>query len=451
MRLWPRQLCHSNHRRVRFPIARDCAPGELPALCGCPHGRPPLGTRTLFRLRRTLRRSDLFRTLSPAGRTISQRRAMLSADPDGDHGCHAELAWETSQFSNDVASSVRVAAHLYGFDLRDQQSRLHRPSRGQFRCLDWQTGRTVWSSDQPGHANAIVAGDKLLLFNDRGELILSRASADGYQELARAQVLSEEICWTPPALSDGRVFLRSQTRAVCLAVGKRRSTSSPGSQTLSAIPQVRRFDPTVLLGGEREFPAATPEPQDLWRWYLWNTAVMLGSWLGWRALPALVDRFRRPAVPSVRCRQAGAVADTATLLAFGVFGSAALNPRLESYLFTWPLATWCLFEIAVNTSLRAVRRQADRRSAWQARLALLGSRAGQPRVLSRLPCLRLATEWSFLVGFVTAAPVMLGAAWIVGESRSQHTVVAIVLRWASWTIYWIGCVEFMHWRLSVGS
>ena len=38
--------------------------------------------------------------------------------------------WETPKFSNDVASSVLVEGFVYGFDLKDAQSRLNRPSRG---------------------------------------------------------------------------------------------------------------------------------------------------------------------------------------------------------------------------------------------------------------------------------------------------------------------------------
>src|SRR5207253_1066 len=73
--------------------------------------------------------------------------------------CRLERVWESSQMSNDIASSVLIGDRLLGFDLRDPQSRLQRPSRGKYRCLDWNTGKTLWSSDLPGHANAIVADE----------------------------------------------------------------------------------------------------------------------------------------------------------------------------------------------------------------------------------------------------------------------------------------------------
>ena len=53
------------------------------------------------------------------------------------------LVWESAKFSNDIASSVLVDGRIYGFDLKDPQSRLDRPSRGEFRCLDFATGRVI--------------------------------------------------------------------------------------------------------------------------------------------------------------------------------------------------------------------------------------------------------------------------------------------------------------------
>ena len=49
--------------------------------------------------------------------------------------------WKSKLMSNDVCSSVLVDGFVYGFDIRDVQSKPHRPSRGQFRCIEFLTGR----------------------------------------------------------------------------------------------------------------------------------------------------------------------------------------------------------------------------------------------------------------------------------------------------------------------
>ena len=53
---------------------------------------------------------------------------------------------QTELMSNDVCSSVLVDNNLFGFDLRDAQTKMHRPSRGQFRCLDFVSGKERWSN-----------------------------------------------------------------------------------------------------------------------------------------------------------------------------------------------------------------------------------------------------------------------------------------------------------------
>jgi outer membrane protein assembly factor BamB len=368
-------------------------------------------------------------------------------------GCRLDRVWESNQMSNDIASSVLIGNHLLGFDLKDPQSRLHRPSRGQFRCLDWSTGKTLWSSDLPGHANTIVVNDKLLLFNDRGELRLARVDADGYHELAKTTVLGDEICWTAPALSNGRVLLRSQTRAVCVFIGREDSQRTQPTQTIDSIPKARRFDPLILLGGEREFPAATPELEELWHSFQSTAGTLIACWAVFLLLPNLVLRSRRS--PQAELNQSGRSDSFRragywnALVAAGSLGSALLNPRLEAFLFTWPLAVWALMQFAVERSVDAV--QARTRSAgWQARGAILLFALGCAAYFHACRLSGLATEWAFLTGFVIAAPLAMLIARLLGRRTcsASFTLVAHALSYT--TCYWAS-VAFMKWKTQVGS
>src|SRR5690606_31479393 len=198
--------------------------------------------------------------------------------------------WSSREMSNDVCSSVLVNGFLYGFDLRDPQSKAHRPSRGRLRCLDVTTGETRWTSETVGQASVVAADSKLILFVDTGEVVLAQASPDAYVELARTGLFTDEICWTAPALADGRWFLRTQSRAACVYMG-----DDPGEhdelQTAAAAEILQtRHHPWAgrLLGGEREHPFMPPAIEDLRRWYLtclaaWLGAIAAVSTFGWRA------------------------------------------------------------------------------------------------------------------------------------------------------------------------
>ena len=139
----------------------------------------------------------------------------------GDPQAPTRTVWKSDHLSNDIFSSVLIGGELFGFDLREAQAKVHRPSRGTFTCMDFATGKVHWTQGDPrqrrrsnepatpsdmrvdapiGHATVIAADGKLILFNDTGELILARAISNGYEELGRVSVLSGEICWTQPVL-----------------------------------------------------------------------------------------------------------------------------------------------------------------------------------------------------------------------------------------------------------
>ena len=70
-----------------------------------------------------------------------------------EEGCRLEQVWDTRQMSNDIASSVLSDDVIYGFDLKEPQARLNRPSRARFhdrRRLVVSRGRRACKPDRRG-------------------------------------------------------------------------------------------------------------------------------------------------------------------------------------------------------------------------------------------------------------------------------------------------------------
>ena len=132
----------------------------------------------------------------------------------------ADVVWENEELSNDILSSVLLKDHVYGFDIRDYQANEEAPSKGQFKCIEFATGTVRWKTDRVGHATVIAADGKLILLNDTGTLILARATPVAYEELSRTQIFNDRPCWTAPLLHRGRLYLRNQREAVCVALSK---------------------------------------------------------------------------------------------------------------------------------------------------------------------------------------------------------------------------------------
>lgn len=386
----------------------------------------------------------------------------LPAEPSG----RPARVWDAPKFSNDIASSVLYEERVYGFDLRDPQSRLNRPSRGEYRCLDFETGKILWSSDQVGHANVIVADGKLILFNDKGEVILARTGTDDYQELARAQIFDDEICWSPAALARGRLYLRTQTRAVCLYLGSKPLEDRKSVQTIATIPRSTAFDPTPLLGGEREYPATTPEWSEFGLWYAWSLAgILAGTILAILAgcCEALLRRVHRtrssPSSAQSATATPGMITNSwrpravfwTTVVLVGMFGSPILNRLQDEYIFLWPLVLWSALQLTVLATTWA-ERQSNRKSArWVSRLAGLAFISVSGLYFHLCRRLGLSIEWGFLTGFLPAFPVAALAAWMSFRITRLRWLIDPLCALVSFTTCFGAGMLFIKWWLRIGS
>ena len=368
--------------------------------------------------------------------------------------CRPKRVWESFQISNDVASSVLVGDVVFGFDLKEAQSRRNRPSRGEFRCVDWLTGKVRWSDSHVGQANVIVVGDKLLMFNDAGELMLARVSGESYQELARTKVFDGEVSWTLPAFSNGRLFVRSQRQAVCLFLGDRprRDSSSP-SLTVRDIPKQTRFDPTSLIGSEREFPAMTPDWRELRAWFGWSAVMIVVSGLVSvvvsTILQSAVRRLRQS--PSERTEMLRRVLSFGGIAGASVVGGPWLNTRSETYLFFWPLTLWVGFQLAVLASLGARNSRfisVARLRSYLTGFAFIGLCGGYYHFTKLLG---LATEWSFLVGFLPSLPVVYFAGRSLSQSKRHRWLSDLAWSLVSFAAHFWSSAAFVKWWLSVGT
>jgi outer membrane protein assembly factor BamB len=119
---------------------------------------------------------------------------------------------EDNVMLNHYATSVRRGDLLFGFDGRQEQS----PA---FACVDWKTGKSLWRKDNFGAGSILIAGDKLLILLETGELVLAKANAAAYKELQRAQATGSGAR-AFPALADGFLYARDKTRLVRLDVRK---------------------------------------------------------------------------------------------------------------------------------------------------------------------------------------------------------------------------------------
>jgi len=122
---------------------------------------------------------------------------------------------ENKKMRNQFSTSVLWQGHLYGFDGNSSSSRTC-----SLVCMEHATGKMKWAERGNGCASLMIAGGKLIILSDQGELVTAEAGAEGYKQLARAK-LFEDTCWTMPVLAGGRIYCRSSTgELACVDVSR---------------------------------------------------------------------------------------------------------------------------------------------------------------------------------------------------------------------------------------
>ena len=360
----------------------------------------------------------------------------------GPPGVSVTRVWFSRRMSNDVASSVLVDGHVYGFDLRDVQSKAHRPSKGKFTCMKLATGEVLWTTERTGHASVIAADGKLILLNDTGEVLLVRARPDRYEELARAKVFGDEICWTAPALDRGRLYVRSPSRGACLYLGRPEGLARQrlvAARRVSEIAESKRLDPARLLGGEREYPADRPTGRELGVWYGASLVGVLGVAAALGALAYVVMRMLRPA----GARPLSRVVFWAALFPLGVAATPVFNGLGEEFVFTWPAGLFAAHQITLIAVFGSHRPDRGRGSWWAPAAAGLGLLAACLGYFHLCRVLGLAMEWVFLLGFLPSWPVAIPAA--LRLCRNRRLLEDLLWAFLSFSLYYWACGGYLTW------
>lgn len=101
--------------------------------------------------------------------------------------------------------------------------------QGILRCIELATGDMKWAdedwlAEKPQlFANGFITPneDKVLIFDDLGELIIGKLSPTGFEELDRAKLLEptsvasgRDVVWSHPAYSDGSIVVRNDKEII---------------------------------------------------------------------------------------------------------------------------------------------------------------------------------------------------------------------------------------------
>lgn len=88
-------------------------------------------------------------------------------------------------------------------------------------CVDAKSGKVLWSRKGVGqyHATLVRTGDdKILMVEEKGDLVLIDANRKAYRELSRSNICGQT--WAHPAVANGRLYIRDDKDLICVELPK---------------------------------------------------------------------------------------------------------------------------------------------------------------------------------------------------------------------------------------
>lgn len=127
----------------------------------------------------------------------------------------AEIVWQSKSIASHHSDPFIVGDHIYGYTGYSTQN------RGDFKCLDLQTGEEKWSTGKIGWGTAIMVNDKLLCMDIKGNIYLLKPDPEKPEIIAtlpQALEVTQGAAWTKPIVAQNKLFLRFKQKLVCLSL-----------------------------------------------------------------------------------------------------------------------------------------------------------------------------------------------------------------------------------------
>lgn len=109
-------------------------------------------------------------------------------------------------------------------------------SYGEFRCLDGLTGERIWEATTAvprarwATIHMVRQADRVWMFNERGELLITKLSKEGLEVLSRSKLIEPTrdqlgqrggVCWSHPAYAEKSIFARNDRQIVRVSLDKK--------------------------------------------------------------------------------------------------------------------------------------------------------------------------------------------------------------------------------------
>ena len=115
-----------------------------------------------------------------------------------DSGRNVEKVWENTDISHKTGNTLKFGDYVYASG-----------EKTGWHCVDWQTGKTVYSDNTIGAGTIIAADGMLYCYTEKGEMALVKPNPQKFEITGKFSVtLGTEQHWAHPVIYKGILYIR---------------------------------------------------------------------------------------------------------------------------------------------------------------------------------------------------------------------------------------------------
>jgi outer membrane protein assembly factor BamB len=131
--------------------------------------------------------------------------AVLRVRPGGYEVVRRDSSPRDQSMSCHFMTPIHHEGYLYGSSGQGS-------GEAELRAVEYDSGKIMWSAPGLGRATLLYVDGHLVVFTERGRLLLVEATPERYNVVAETTPLLQYPAWSPPVLSHGILYLRGRGR-----------------------------------------------------------------------------------------------------------------------------------------------------------------------------------------------------------------------------------------------
>jgi len=114
-------------------------------------------------------------------------------------GKEAEIVWKNAEMDNQMGGAIKTGNHVYASGHQNRN----------WYCVDWETGKTIYSVRDMAPCNVIYADGMLYCYSEQGTMNLVKPNPEKFELISAFKVtLGTNQHWAHPVIHQGILYVR---------------------------------------------------------------------------------------------------------------------------------------------------------------------------------------------------------------------------------------------------